>query len=73
MAPRVACDAFRGCSGLSSHAMNRFTRPLEWQPSMLSRRRANDPDFFAPRFEEAGKVGGRMIKAIQEAQKAHGQ
>lgn len=33
---------------------------------------ADDSDFFAPRFEEAGKVGGRMIKAIQEAQKAHG-
>ncbi|WVR03321.1 hypothetical protein IAU60_000312 [Kwoniella sp. DSM 27419] len=25
-------------------------------------------DFFAPRFEEATKLGGRMIKAIQEAQ-----
>jgi hypothetical protein len=24
-------------------------------------------DFFAPRFEEATKVGSRMIKAIQEA------
>jgi hypothetical protein len=27
-------------------------------------------DFFAPRFEEAGKVGARMIKVIQDAQRA---
>ena len=26
-------------------------------------------EFFAPRFDEAAKVGGKMIKAIQEEQK----
>jgi len=26
-------------------------------------------DFFAPRFEEAAKVGTQMIKAIQAGQK----
>jgi hypothetical protein len=28
-------------------------------------------DFFAPRFDEATKMGGKMIKAIQEAQSAN--
>jgi hypothetical protein len=26
-------------------------------------------EFFSPRFDEATKLGGRMIKAIQESQK----
>lgn len=27
----------------------------------------NASDFFAPRFEEATKMGGKMIKVIQDA------
>lgn len=27
-------------------------------------------DFFAPRFDEASKMGARMIKVIQESQRA---
>lgn len=26
------------------------------------------PEFFAPRFEDATKLGSKMIKAIQDAQ-----
>ncbi|GMK58233.1 hypothetical protein CspeluHIS016_0502650 [Cutaneotrichosporon spelunceum] len=37
---------------------------------LYERRFKEAADFFAPRFEEAGKVGARMIKVIQDSQRA---
>ena len=42
-------------------------------PSMCTGPQADSfalPEFFAPRFDEATKLGGRMIKVIQDAQAA---
>lgn len=68
------CVAARGWSECVSFGnfdlyQRRFTETARKSFVLWMMRKADDAEYFAPRFEEATKVGGRMIKAIQDGRK----